>query len=203
MTLGKDLQREILLSEEVILPFGPLRGNKSGRTADKRSRHPGRARGTYDLRTSFCTKGESLMDRREFAKVMGAVAAGLAAGTRVFAADAKPDDKAPKHICKSHNECKGKGGCKTDKNACAGKNDCKGKGGCAASAAKHECAKKNECKGMGGCKSGNNGCAGKNDCKSKGGCAVPVKAEHIKGEDKAKHACGGKSGCPGKEEKKK
>ena len=98
------------------------------------------------------------MDRREFAKVMGAVAAGLAAGTRVFAADAKPDDKAPKHICKSHNECKGKGGCKTDKNACAGKNDCKGKGGCAVPVkaehlgkpedkAKHACGGKSGCPG--------------------------------------------------------
>jgi hypothetical protein len=28
------------------------------------------------------------------------------------------------------NECKGKGGCKTDVNECAGKNECKGKGGC-------------------------------------------------------------------------
>jgi len=144
------------------------------------------------------------MDRREFAKVMGAVAAGLAAGTRTFAADAKPEDKEPKHICKGHNDCKGKGGCHTDKNACGGKNDCKGKGGCASAAAKHECKGKNACKGMGGCKSGNNGCAGKNDCKGKGGCAVPVKAEHMgKPDDKAKHACGGKSGCPGKDEKKK
>jgi hypothetical protein len=32
--------------------------------------------------------------------------------------------------CKGLNECKGKGGCKTDNNDCAGKNECKGKGGC-------------------------------------------------------------------------
>lgn len=32
--------------------------------------------------------------------------------------------------CKGMNECKGKGGCKTDVNECAGKNECKGKGGC-------------------------------------------------------------------------
>ena len=68
------------------------------------------------------------MDRREFAKVMGAVVAGMAAG-KLYAEDAKKaDDKAPKHICKGHNDCKGKGGCHTDKNACAGKNECKGKG---------------------------------------------------------------------------
>src|SRR5688572_27825871 len=121
------------------------------------------------------------MDRREFAKMMGAVAAGLAAGTRGFAADAKTEkaeDKAPKHICKGHNDCKGKGGCHTDKNACGGKNECKGKGGCAAEAAKHECKGKNGCKGMGGCKGGDNGCAGKNSCKGKGGCSVPVDPSH-------------------------
>ena len=46
------------------------------------------------------------MKRREFAKVMGAVAAGLAAGSVVRAQD-KPADKAEKHICKGHNSCKG------------------------------------------------------------------------------------------------
>jgi hypothetical protein len=35
-----------------------------------------------------------------------------------------------KACCKGMNECKAKGGCKTDTNACAGKNECKGKGGC-------------------------------------------------------------------------
>jgi hypothetical protein len=35
-----------------------------------------------------------------------------------------------KHDCKAMNDCKGKGGCKTDANTCAGKNSCKGKGGC-------------------------------------------------------------------------
>jgi hypothetical protein len=35
-----------------------------------------------------------------------------------------------KECCKGMNECKGKGGCKTDKHGCKGKNDCKGKGGC-------------------------------------------------------------------------
>src|SRR6185436_17055327 len=94
------------------------------------------------------------MDRRDFTKVMGAVVAGMVAGSKAFAEDAKkaPEAKVDKHICKGHNECKGKGGCKTDKSSCAGKNECKGKGGCAAAAAKHECAGKNECKGLGGCK---------------------------------------------------
>jgi len=39
------------------------------------------------------------MKRREFAKAMGAVAAGLAAGS-VLRADEKAADKAPKHTCK-------------------------------------------------------------------------------------------------------
>lgn len=70
------------------------------------------------------------MKRREFAKAMGAVAAGLAAGS-VLRADEKAADKAPKHACKGHNGCKGQGGCKSGDNGCAGKNSCKGKGGCA------------------------------------------------------------------------
>lgn len=75
------------------------------------------------------------MDRRKFTKVMGAVVAGMAAGTKVFAADEKKAEGASdKHVCKGHNECKGKGGCKTDKHDCAGKNECKGKGGCKARA---------------------------------------------------------------------
>ena len=116
------------------------------------------------------------MDRREFTKVMGAVVAGMAAGTRAFADDKAPAEKADKHICKGHNECKGKGGCKTDKNDCSGKN---------------------ECKGQGGCKGGDKGCAGKNTCKGKGGCKVPVDASHV-GEKKDKSSCKGKSGCKGR-----
>src|SRR3954471_7416471 len=68
------------------------------------------------------------MDRREFTKVMGAVAAGMLAGTKAIADEAKkveakaaakkPADKAAektaaaaeakgdKHVCKGHNECK-------------------------------------------------------------------------------------------------
>ena len=133
------------------------------------------------------------MDRREFSKIMGAVAAGLVAGSQLHA-QAKPDDKAPKHICKGQNTCSGLGGCKGGDKGCAGKNTCKGKGGCAAAAAKHDCAKKNACSGQGGCKGGDKGCAGKNTCKGKGGCSVPVKAEHM-GDKKSKSSCSGKSGC--------
>ena len=72
------------------------------------------------------------MDRRQFNTVMGAVVAGMVAGTRAFAADEKKAEApaADKHICKGHNECKGLGGCKAGANGCKGKNDCKGKGGC-------------------------------------------------------------------------
>jgi hypothetical protein len=75
-----------------------------------------------------------------------------------------------KHACKTLNDCKHQGGCKTAKNDCAGKNDCGGKGGCAT--VEHSCAKANACKSQGGCQ----GKAGKNDCTGKGGCGVPVKA---------------------------
>ncbi len=72
------------------------------------------------------------MRRREFAKAMGAVTAGLAAGAKVLSdARVHAEDKEPKHVCKGHNECKGQGGCGSGDNGCAGKNSCKGKGGCA------------------------------------------------------------------------
>src|SRR5262249_31327539 len=124
-------------------------------------------------------EGVSRMDRREFSKIMGAVVAGMVAGSKL-SADEKKADAAAKpdtHICKGHNDCKGKGGCKPATGTCAaGKNECKGKGNCAASAAKHDCKGKNACKGQGGC----GATAGKNECKGKGNCAVPVKAEHQK-----------------------
>ena len=71
------------------------------------------------------------MDRREFTKIMGAVVAGLAAGSRLVSAGDEKKDTADKHVCKGQNSCKGKGGCKTGDNGCKGKNSCKGKGGCA------------------------------------------------------------------------
>ena len=138
------------------------------------------------------------MDRREFTKVMGAVAAGMLAGSKAFGdekaaagkTEAKADaKKAEAHVCKGHNACKGQGA--------DGKNACKGKGGCASAAAKHDCKGKNECKGLGGCSGGDAGCAGKNSCKGKGGCSVPVKAEHTK-DKAAKSSCKGKSGCKGR-----
>jgi hypothetical protein len=139
------------------------------------------------------------MDRREFTKVMGVVAAGMLAGSKAFADEkAAPAKKAAakateKHVCKGMNNCKGEGA--------GGKNACKGKGGCA-TVAKHECATKNDCKGMGGCAKGDNGCAGKNSCKGKGGCAVPMSEAHMKAlkdKDKAgKSSCKGKSGCKGR-----
>ncbi len=70
------------------------------------------------------------MKRREFATIMGAVAAGLAVGSKLHAED-KGEGGAAKHACKGMNECKGQGGCKSGDNGCAGKNSCKGKGGCA------------------------------------------------------------------------
>jgi hypothetical protein len=75
------------------------------------------------------------MNRRKFALAIGTVAAGLAAGSKLFADEAKKT-KAPKaakvhkHGCKGKNACKGQGGCKTGDAGCAGKNSCKGKGGC-------------------------------------------------------------------------
>lgn len=69
------------------------------------------------------------MDRRKFTQVMGAVVAGMVAGTQALAQDKKPESK-EKHVCKGHNSCKGTGGCKSGDGGCAGKNSCKGKGGC-------------------------------------------------------------------------
>jgi hypothetical protein len=126
------------------------------------------------------------MERRHFTKAMGAVVAGMAAGTRVFAEEKQAP---PKTEAKAEDK---------DTHICKGMNDCKGKGGCASDAAKHACKGKNECKGMGGCAAGAAGCAGKNECKGKGGCAVPVNKAHITGDKAGKHACKGKGGCKGR-----
>ncbi len=50
------------------------------------------------------------MERREFAKMMGSIVAGLVAGSRVFAAETKKASpkapaKAAKHDCKGKNDC--------------------------------------------------------------------------------------------------
>jgi hypothetical protein len=72
------------------------------------------------------------MNRRNFALAIAAAAAGLTAGSRLFAVEApsKRKTKAVKHDCQGKNDCKGQGGCKGSDNGCAGKNSCKGKGGC-------------------------------------------------------------------------
>jgi hypothetical protein len=114
------------------------------------------------------------MDRREFTKIMTAVVAGMAAGTKVLAAeDAKPP--AEKHACKGKNTCTGKGGCKAGDKGCSAKNTCSGKGGCA-TIERHGCKGQNSCGGNGGCSTGDKGCAAKNSCKTKGGCQVPLKS---------------------------
>ena len=70
-----------------------------------------------------------------FTAVGGLVAGLVGCGSDQKTADAPAGDAtaapaAAKECCKNKNECKGKGGCKTDTNDCAGKNECKGKGGC-------------------------------------------------------------------------
>ena len=99
------------------------------------------------------------MKRRDFTKAIAGIAAGVVAGTKVFADDAKKQaDKA------KASGCGGKDGC----------GGAKGKAAAAGDTAKHACKGMNECKGQGGCKTGDKGCAGKNSCKGKGGCSVPV-----------------------------
>jgi len=123
------------------------------------------------------------MDRRKFTKVMGAAVAGMVAGSKLAGRKGESltaEDKAAKHVCKGHNECKGQGGCASGENGCSGQNSCKGKGGCA-TVAKHDCKGINECKGQGGCKSGDNGCAGKNSCKGKGWIELSEKDCKAKG----------------------
>jgi len=71
------------------------------------------------------------MSRREFAKYVGAAAAGLAGGAVILSGCASHEAAPEKHACKGMNACKGMGGCKSGDNGCGGKNSCKGKGGCA------------------------------------------------------------------------
>src|SRR5260221_5209391 len=135
------------------------------------------------------------MKRRSVTSLVAAAVAGLWAGasTRVQGAQSSPEaSKAPKHVCKGLNECKGQGACKhgCSGHGCHGKTDCRGQGGCAAEAAQHRCAGKNRCKAIGGCASGDKGCAGKNSCKGRGGCEVPLKVEHTT----ARKAASGKKG---------
>ena len=59
------------------------------------------------------------------------VTSALAAGVAAACAGATLPAEG-KSCCKGLNECKGKGGCKTDEHDCAGKNERKGHGGCSA-----------------------------------------------------------------------
>src|SRR6185436_2242118 len=129
------------------------------------------------------------MDRREFTKAMGAVVAGMVAGSKVFAQDKPPAAKPAEKPAAAHTADK-----KADLHVCKGRAKDK-KNACASAEYKHDCAGKNACTNQGGCKSGDAGCAGKNGCGKKGGCAVPVKAEHLAKEKAGKSACSGKSGC--------
>jgi hypothetical protein len=98
--------------------------------------------------------GKSMLAAASTGLMLGAVAAcgGSAPPVEAPAAEAPAAPEAPaaeapadpaaatpvaaegKACCKTMNECKGQGGCKTDTNSCAGKNECKGKGGCKARA---------------------------------------------------------------------
>jgi hypothetical protein len=62
-------------------------------------------------------------------KQEGAASAAPAAAPASAATVAQAHEKKA-NCCVGKNECKGKGGCRTDANECAGKNECKGKGGC-------------------------------------------------------------------------
>ena len=64
------------------------------------------------------------------AKAGGAASAEPTTASKTTAAAAASGSGGAKDCCVGKNECKGKGGCKTDKNECSGKNECKGKGGC-------------------------------------------------------------------------
>ena len=87
------------------------------------------------------------MKRRDFTKAIAGIAAGVVAGTKVFADDPKKAQEKPKAGCGGKDGCGGE----------------KGKAAAAGDKAKHACKGMNECKGQGACKTGD------------GGCAVPVK----------------------------
>ena len=65
------------------------------------------------------------MKRRDFNIALAAAVSGVAAGAMLKPSRAAAQDKPAPHVCKSMNECKGQGGCKTAKNDCAGLNECK------------------------------------------------------------------------------
>lgn len=78
---------------------------------------------------SGCGSADAKNDAENGAK-KDDVPANTASAAPAPSASGSADAGAKKACCSSKNECKGKGGCKTDKNGCKGKNECKGKGGC-------------------------------------------------------------------------
>ena len=50
------------------------------------------------------------MNRRAFNQSVAALALGIATGLRTPSRALAADDKAPKHVCKGRNDCKGQGG---------------------------------------------------------------------------------------------
>src|SRR5262245_54140748 len=113
----------------------------------------------------------SLLNRRDFQRLMAAALGGLAAGSALNhsaeAADAPKKDKnknpmlGEPHVCRGINMCKGLGASKD--NACAGQGQC-------ATAKAHSCHADNECRGQGGCGAK----PGENNCKGMGECGVPM-----------------------------
>ncbi len=101
-------------------------------------------------------------------RYLSAAIAGILAGSALFAAPARGDDKPDASKTPAAGQ--------KDKASCGGPNGCGGKKTAPSDADKHACKGQNACKGKGGCKSGDNGCAAKNSCKGKGGCAVPAKS---------------------------
>ena len=104
--------------------------------------------------------------RRDFnrltAAAFGGALAGSVVGCKPEKTEEEPQAKAPEHICRGLNACKGQGA--------DGKNACAGQGTCATVKQTHDCAGKNACQGQGGCGE----TVGANDCKGKGNCAVPL-----------------------------
>jgi hypothetical protein len=72
-----------------------------------------------------------------FATTVSSTSNGSGVNAAALFGDKNDKDKdQEKHVCKGHNSCKGKGGCKSGDNGCRGKNSCKGKGGCATDGSK-------------------------------------------------------------------
>ena len=120
------------------------------------------------------------MDRREFTKIMGAVVAGMVAGSRRSRAERRRPTKKPTSTSvRATTRVRGRAAARPATTAARARTPARARAA-APRPRKHDCKGQNACKGQGGCKTGDNGCAGKNSCKGKGGCAVPVKHEEKK-----------------------